>query len=76
MTLFQAPNLPLIAAIISFVLYNVAPPPASNIFLWIFIVSLTIWSLGEIIRGLNWFRRSLGVIGLGVVGIAVIAAIS
>lgn len=38
----------------------------------IFYVALTVWAYEEAVHGVNWFRRTLGVVALGltVVGVA------
>lgn len=76
MTLFQHPNISIIAAAISFLLFLVLPAPFDSILLITFIISLSIWSYGEMFKGVNWFRRSLGGIGFGVVAVALVALIT
>jgi hypothetical protein len=62
--IYQTPNLWLIGwAVLAFIsLFS--SNKLANIFWWASLILLAVWSLLEIFRGVNYFRRSFGVLVL------------
>lgn len=60
----QFPNAPLWVAIAAVVAGRVAHGGADDVASAVFHVALAIWAYEEATRGVNWFRRLLGVAGL------------
>ena len=56
----QFPNPPLLLAFAGWGLAALAGGTAHDIGRVIFAIGLTVWALGEALRGVNWFRRLLG----------------
>jgi hypothetical protein len=72
-TVGQSPNPPLwvaFGALLASLLAD-AGSTAEDISSAVLYVALSIWAYGEAVRGVNLFRRSIGVIGLALVVFAV-----
>ena len=66
--IFQMPNVPLVVwAVLSVISFLSSSNKVATVFWWLSIATLAIWSLLEIFRGVNYFRRALGVFVLLVV---------
>jgi hypothetical protein len=59
--LVQFPNAPLIVALVAGVVARVAEGGVRDGARAVSAVALIMWALMEIVRGVNWFRRGLGV---------------
>jgi hypothetical protein len=58
---FQWPNIPLIAwAVLTCISVLTPSRSTASTFWWLASVALAIWALLEIFRGVNYFRRALG----------------
>lgn len=64
MTIFQKPNLPLLAAAIGLGLSKLTPGLFHRIGATAFTIAIIIWSYEEATTGVNWLRKSIGVIVL------------
>lgn len=64
MTLAQLPNASLLVAIAGFVISYIPNAFAHRFGLTLTFVALIIWSYQEIMTGVNWFRKLLGMIVL------------
>jgi hypothetical protein len=62
--IFQWPNVWLIAWAILDIISIVTMGTVSNIFWWLANATLAVWALLEVTKGVNYFRRGLGVIVL------------
>lgn len=65
-TVAQAPNPPLLVAIVAAVIGNLADHDG-DLYDWaraVFYVALTVWAWEEMTDGVNRFRRGLGVVAL------------
>jgi hypothetical protein len=60
----QFPNPPLLTAFAGWGLGAVTDGTARNVGRAVFTLGLTVWALEEAARGVNWFRRLLGVVVL------------
>jgi hypothetical protein len=69
--IFQFPNLYLWVMIISWPFSRFATGLVQSVSRTVFITATIIWSYEEIVHGVNWFRKLLGavVLGLTVVGL-------
>src|ERR1017187_2847270 len=66
--IFQMPNAWLIAwTVLSFISLLSSSSRTASIFWWLSVASLVVWSLLEIFRGPNYFRRGLGIFVLLVI---------
>jgi hypothetical protein len=65
--IWQMPNIYLISWAVLTIISLIFTGTVSNIFLWLGVVAIVVWSLLEIFKGLNYFRRLLGLIVLIVV---------
>lgn len=66
--LFQVPNIPLIVWALFLVLARfVISEPAHTIFGWASFGALVVWAVLELLYGVNYFRRALGLLVLMVV---------
>ena len=61
---WQFPNALLLAWVITTIISLLFNGTISNVFLWIAEASLILWSLLEIFKGVNYFRRLLGLVVL------------
>ena len=57
----QFPNPPLLLAFAGLALASVAGGTAHDVGRAVFTLGLAVWALEEAVRGVNWFRRVLGV---------------
>ena len=62
--IWQTPNIPLIGWVVFTIISLLINGKAADITQYIGIASLTVWSILEIVLGVNYFRRFLGVIVL------------
>jgi hypothetical protein len=60
----QWPNAPLIVALVASVASRLTDGRAHTYASSVFYVALSIWAYEELARGVNWFRRLLGMAGL------------
>jgi len=69
----QKPNIPLIVWFLSMVLARVLPSQsARTVFSQVATLSISIWALLELLWGVNYFRRGLGLVVLIVVGVGLL----
>jgi hypothetical protein len=61
---WQTPNVFLIAWVVLTIVSLVVTGKAADIFSWLGLAALFIWSLLEIFKGVNYFRRILGLVVL------------
>ena len=71
----QFPNPPLIVALLAWVIARVTDGRARDAAEGVFLVGLTVWAWEELSRGVNWFRRALGALGLAYVVVRIAAAL-
>ena len=64
MIIAQSPNPPVIIALIALLISKLTTGIAQKISIIIFTVFIVIWAYEEIVHGVNWFRRTLGIIVL------------
>lgn len=63
--IFQTPNIPIIIAAVAWVFaYFIHQQPFHMALSILFYIGLTVWAVMEIGRGVNFFRRGLGLIVL------------
>lgn len=69
MVLTQNPNASLVGMVAGAVLYRLTPPgtPLHHLGYALYVIAGVIWSYEEIVHGVNWFRRLLGVVVLAFV---------
>jgi uncharacterized membrane protein len=60
--IWQLPNAPLIAWAILTVISLFYNGTTANVFSWLGTSALVIWSILEILKGVNYFRRVLGLV--------------
>jgi hypothetical protein len=65
--LVQFPNAPLIVALVAGVVARIAEGTVRDGARAVGEVALIMWALMEIVRGVNWFRRALGLVVLAFV---------
>lgn len=58
----QFPNLPLLAAIVAGRATDVVKGPAGFYLLAVSYLAMTVWAYEELVHGVNWFRRLLGLV--------------
>ena len=56
----QFPNVPLLAAIVAGRATDVAPGRTGPYLLSVSYLAMTVWAYEELVHGVNWFRRLLG----------------
>ncbi|MFI4888888.1 MAG: hypothetical protein ACHP7B_09065 [Burkholderiales bacterium] len=61
--IFQFPNPPLIAAMLAGAIGRTTRGPLSRNATLLSRLALLLWSAEEMANGVNWFRRSLGIVG-------------
>lgn len=64
MTILQAPNLLLIAALAALMITPFVDGIADVLAQAVFYMTITMWAYEELTRGVNWFRRVLGAVVL------------
>lgn len=64
LVVWQRPNVWLIGWAVLTVLSLMFSGRVADIFTWIASAALIIWSLLEVTKGVNWFRRALGAVVL------------
>jgi hypothetical protein len=57
----QLPNTPLLAALAGWGVAESTKGSVHDGARWVFTLALAVWGLDETTRGVNWFRRGLGV---------------
>ena len=68
LVIIQCPNLPLLLWFITMIISNLLKEgEVKSVFSWISLASLIIWSILEIIFGVNYFRRCLGLLILAMI---------
>jgi len=72
---WQMPNLPLIAWAMLTVLSLLVSGRLADIFSWLSSAALITWSLLEIFKGSNYFRRALGLVVLVYAAMALIKSL-
>jgi hypothetical protein len=70
--IWQTPNIALIGWLVLTIVSLFLSGKLSDVFSWAALVSLVIWSLLEITKGVNYFRRLLGLV---VLALAVLSAV-
>ncbi len=60
MVIFQAPNKPIIVALVAAVIGFFVSGVVQGYVATIFYMAIIIWAYEEIVHGVNWFRRGLG----------------
>jgi hypothetical protein len=60
--IWQMPNIPLIIWAVATVVSLIVTGKSADVFQWIGDIALVVWSLLEIIKGVNYFRRILGLV--------------
>ncbi len=58
----QFPNVPLLAALVAGRATDVLNGPAASYLLSVSYVAMTVWAYEELVHGVNWFRRLLGLV--------------
>jgi hypothetical protein len=58
----QFPNLPLLAAIVAGRATDIAHGPAGSYLRSVSYLAMTVWAYEELVHGVNWFRRLLGLV--------------
>lgn len=75
-TVGQFPNPPLWTALVALVVAQLTEGGAAHdLARAIFYTALTVWAYEEAARGVNGFRRALGVVALGLIAVAIARAI-
>ena len=64
MTIAQFPNKPLVIALLGAVLGMISHGQVHSFASAVFYMALTVWAYEELVRGVNWFRRLLGLVVL------------
>jgi hypothetical protein len=59
---WQTPNIPLIGWVVFTILSLLVTGKTADVFSWLGLISLMIWSLMEIVKGVDYFRRFLGLV--------------
>jgi hypothetical protein len=59
---WQTPNIPLISWVVFTILSLLVTGKTADVFSWLGLISLMIWSLMEIVKGVDYFRRFLGLV--------------
>jgi len=72
----QFPNPPLIVAIVASIVSRLTDGRVQAVASALFYVGLGIWAWEELVRGVNWFRRVLGVAGLTYVVVRIAEALN
>ena len=62
--LVQFPNAPLLVALGGWLVAALADGPVHAYARAVFYAGIAVWAWEELARGVNWFRRALGTIGL------------
>jgi hypothetical protein len=60
MVIFQKPNSPLVVAMIGFLVSIISNGIIQKVSSSIFYIAITAWSYEEMVGGVNWFRKLLG----------------
>ena len=71
----QFPNPPLIVALVANLVGRLTDGRVQDAAHAVFLVGLAVWAWEELSRGVNWFRRVLGVLGLAYVVMRVASAL-
>jgi hypothetical protein len=58
----QFPNVPLLAAIVAGRASDIVNGRAGSYLLSVSYVAMTVWAYEELVHGVNWFRRLLGLV--------------
>ena len=70
--LVQAPNGPLIVALVAWVVATLSRGDVRDVSRAVFLVALAVWAWEELSDGVNWFRRLLGAGGLVLVVVGIV----
>lgn len=73
--IWQMPSIPLIAWAVLTIISIVTLGKASNVFLWLGDAALVIWSVLEMVKGANYFRRVLGLVVFGMSVLLIVKSI-
>ena len=64
-TIAQAPNPPLVVAFVGFVMARLSEGAIGDVGWWVATIGIGWWAVDEIVRGVNPWRRVLGLAGVG-----------
>lgn len=74
-TIVQFPNIYLWVMILSWLIFSLSSGIISGLARTVFTVSAIIWSYLEVTSGVNWFRKLLGIIVMGLMFLDIVRLI-